>query len=168
MAKHIELINGQFREVQPVNQSAGVADAAKMVQLGPDGKLHESMMPTGLAADVKAIIASEALAANDLVEVYDNGGVANVRKADNSNSRRAVGFVLSEVLVPGSSVSVYFEGTIIGQAGLTIGGACYLSTTGLITQTPPVSPAAQISQEIGLAISANEVSFEPQRPVTLV
>ena len=168
MAKYIELNNGQLKEVQPVNQSAGVGDAAKIVQLGPDGKLHESMMPSGIAADVKAIIASEVLAANDLVEVYNNTGVPNVRKSDKSNSRRAVGFVLAAVENIGDLASVYFDGTIIGQTGLTIGGAMYLHTTGKMNQTPPVAASAQISQEVGVAISETEVSFMPQRPITLV
>jgi hypothetical protein len=47
--------------------SAGAADAGKVVQLDGSGRLDNSVMPVGIGADTKVMMASEALAAGDFV-----------------------------------------------------------------------------------------------------
>ncbi|MBK6418460.1 MAG: hypothetical protein IPF79_04615 [Ignavibacteria bacterium] len=149
----------------PTATSAGAGDSGKIVKLDGSGRIASSMMPVGIGADTKDLVASEALSAGDLVNVWDDAGTQKARKADASNGRRAVGFVLAGV-AGGATATVYFEGTISGMTGLTIGGAVYLGTSGANTQTAP-STAGHISQEIGLAVSTTEISFEPQRPITI-
>lgn len=164
--KYIKLTSGQLAQQEALVTSAGAGDSGKIPALDGAGKLDTSMMPTGIGADTKSVVTSENLAAGDLVNVYSNGGTLNARKADASNARRAVGFVLAPVTSP-AAATVYFEGTITGLSGLTVGATVYLSgTAGAITATAP-STATHIVQEVGVALSATEVTFEPQSPVTL-
>ena len=101
--------------------SAGAGDSGKVVALDAAGKIDATMMPVGVAADTATIAASEALAAGDLVNIYNNAGTANVRKADGSTSGKdAHGFVISAVLSLGNA-TVYFEGSNTQCTSLTPG-----------------------------------------------
>lgn len=165
---YLDVENGLPTQQRAATASAGTADAGKLVALGANGKLDQSMLPTGIGADVKILPASEALAAGDLVNVWVSAGAAKVRKADGSvPGKEAVGFVLSSVSA-GGNATVYFEGTISGLTGLTPGANVFLSaaTPGKATQTPPAA-AGNVVQLIGKAISATEVSFEPAAPIKL-
>lgn len=149
--------------------SAGAGDAGKLTALDSAGKLDITTMPTGVGADTKSIVASEALTAGNVVNVWDNSGTVNVRKADASSAsvgKRAVGYVLANVS-NSASATVYFDGTITGLSGLTIGVPYYLSgTAGAITPTAPTTSGYTV-QEVGWAISATELSFEPMKPLLL-
>lgn len=161
MVKYLALVAGELSEVSGQATSAGGADAGKIVQLDGAGKLDQTLMPVGLGPDTKIVTATEALAAGDMVNIHAGG----VRKADASNGREAHGFVLSAV-ANAASATVYFEGTITGLTGLTVGAPMFLGTGGAATATAP-STATYISQRVGVATSATEISFEPQRKVTL-
>jgi hypothetical protein len=167
MAKYIEMSSGVLQEVQPVNSSAGVGDAGKMIQLDAAGRIDNSMMPVGIGADSSTIEASETLAAGDLVNIWNDGGTPKVRKADATNNQPAHGFVLS-AYVATNNATVYHEGSITGLSGLTGGDNLYLSgTAGGVTATAP-SGAGDIVQRVGVAVGTTEASFEPGTPVTLV
>lgn len=182
---------GQLAEVASISTSAGAADAGKLVatnasgqvdgsflnttvssapskllMTGADGKIDPTVLPTGVGADTAAIVASEALAAGDLVNVWNNSGTANVRKADASTAgKEAHGFVLSAVS-SGSTATVYFEGTNTQMTGLTPGRQ-YLSTTpGKCSATAPTG-SGQVVQVVGFAISATAMNFQSELPITL-
>lgn len=166
--KLLQIISGVLTQVEAIISSAGAGDSGKVPALDTSGKLDASFMPTGIAADVKILASSENLAAGDLVNVWDDSGTAKARKADASGgvAKRAHGFVLSAVTSP-ANATVYMEGTITGLSSLTRGAQYYLSgTAGAVTATAP-STAAHIIQEVGVAVSATEISFEPQQPVVL-
>ena len=164
--KYIALVNGQLAQKEASATSTGASDAGKIPALAGDGRLDPSVMPTGVGADLTVRPATEALAAGDLVNLYDASGTPSARKADASNGRRAHGFV-KDAVTSGANASVYLEGTISGKTGLTAGAPAYLAATaGALTATPPAT-AGQIVQEVGVAISATEVTFEPQSPITL-
>lgn len=165
--KFLKLSSGQIAEQEAKTTSAGAGDAGKIPALDSSGRLDSTMMPVGIAADTKSIVTSENLAAGDLVNVYNVTGTITARKADASNGRRAHGFVLASSS-SGGNATVYFEATITGLSGFTPGATLYLSgdTAGQATATPP-STSGHIVQEIGAAISATEISFEPQQPITL-
>lgn len=166
MAKYLENNGGQIREVQPVTTSAGAGDATKIAQLDATGKWDITLMPSGLGVPTVSLTASETLAAGDVVNIWNNSGTANVRKADCSNGRRAHGYVLSGAS-SSTTATVYVQDNLTGLSGLTPGAAYYLSTTGAISTTAP-STSGQISQEIGTAISTTVISFIPKQPITLV
>lgn len=148
--------------------NATVASAAnKIVKLDGTGKLDVTVMPTGIGADTASITASEALAAGDLVNIWNNSGTANVRKADGSTAgKEAHGFVLSAVL-SAAAATVYFEGTNTQCTGLTP-GVQYLSgaTPGKPASAAP-SGTGKIVQVVGFAISATALNFQAELPITL-
>lgn len=160
--KYIALVSGRKQEVASIQSSAGAGDAGKIVSLDSSGKLDTTMMPVGIGADTKSIVAYENLTAGDFVNIFNDGGTAKARKADASTSgKEADGFVLSSVS-SAASATVYFEGTNTQLSSLTLGSRYYLSASiaGAITATP-VSTTGNVSQYIGRAVSATELSFEP-------
>lgn len=165
--KFITLVSGNFKEVEGLVVSAGAGDAGKVPALDSAGKLDTSVMPVGIGADTKTIVASENLAAGDLVNVWNDTGTIKVRKADaTSPSKRAHGFVLSSVS-SAANATVYFEGTITGLSSLTLGGTYFLGTTAGAATATATTTAGHIVQQVGVAVSATELSFEPQQPVEL-
>lgn len=166
--KYLALNAGKIQEVQATVTSAGAADDGKIVALDSTGKLDISVMPVGIGADTATIVASEALAAGDFVNIWNDAGTAKVRKADAStSSKEAHGFVLSAVAA-NASATVYFQGQNTQVTGKTPGARQYLSATtpGATTETPP-SATGQVVQMLGVAVSATSISTEIEDPITL-
>lgn len=147
--------------------NAATTGANKVVLLLGTGLLDPSIMPSGIGADTSSVVASEILAAGDLVNIWDNAAVANVRKADATVEGKEVhGFVLSGFSAAASAL-VYHESKLTGLTGMTPGARQYLSTTpGALTETAP-STTANVVQCVGTAISATTLSFEAQEPITV-
>lgn len=157
---------GTVTEKSAIQSSAGAGDAGKIPALDSSGRIDNSMMPVGIGADTQSITASEALAAGDMVNVWNSTG-AKVRKADASTAgKEAHGFVLAAVS-SGASATVYFEGTITGLTGLTP-GAQFLSaaTAGTATATAPTG-SGQVVQRVGFATSPTTLNFQSQPPLVL-
>jgi hypothetical protein len=162
--KYIYNNAGILTEREGLVNSLGAGSAGKIVALGADGRIDNSVMPAGLGADTAAITTSEALAAGDYVNIWNNAG-AKVRKADASNGKEAHGFVTAS-FGSGAVATVYFESTNTGVIG-QIPGVVYLSTTpGLGTSGAPAG-SGNIVQRIGVAVSATAVNFQWQPPITL-
>lgn len=146
--------------------SAGAGDSGKVVALDASGRIDSSMMPVGIGADTATITASEALAAGDLVNIWNNGGTANVRKADATTSgKEAHGFVLS-AFASTASATVYFEGTNTQATGMTP-GLQFLSTTAGKTSSTAPSGAGQVVQQVGFATGATALNFQMTPPIVL-
>lgn len=154
--KFIELVNGKLTQNEALVTSVGAGDGGKIVALDSAGKLDLSLLPTGVGPDIVIIEASENINAGDYINIWNDLGIVKVRLADNSNGRDAHGFVMTAV-TSGNNADVYQSGVNDGLSGLTIGSRYYLGTAGGVTATPPVSPAADISQFLGVAISATEL-----------
>jgi hypothetical protein len=157
---------GTLTEKVSNQTSAGAGDAGKIPALDATGRLDNSMMPVGIGADTAVITASEALAAGDLVNIWNSTG-AKVRKADASVAgKEAHGFVLAAVL-SAAAATVYFEGTDTQVTGQTPGPVFLsASTPGLATATAP-SGTGQVVQRVGFATSATAINFQSQPPVVL-
>lgn len=158
--KYLKLIAGVPTQVEGSTASAGVGDAGKLVALNAQGKLDETMMPTGIGADVAIIQASENLVAGDFVNVWSDAGAARVRKCDGSSAgKEAHGFVLAAV-ASGNLATVYFEGTN-NQVSGQVPGPVYMSAAaaGAAASVAPVG-AGQVVQRIGVATSASAINVE--------
>lgn len=149
--------------------SAGAGDAAKIVALDSTGRIDSSMMPVGVSSETLQIVASEALVAGNLVNIWTNAGVANVRKADGSTSgKSADGFVLAAYSAA-ATATVYMPSQANTQvSGLTPGSLLFLSDTvaGGATATVPVG-AGKTVQQVGRAASATVFVFTPTTPIVL-
>jgi len=132
-----------------------------MKSLGPVTEIQGTLKGGAVLAT-----ASEALAANDLVNVYDNGGTLSAQKASASDATRpADGFV--DEGYSGAAMAKVFKQGVIAGSGLTSGAVYYLSTTG--GAATAVAPAAtgNVVQQIGKAISATQLLVQIQDPVEL-
>lgn len=154
--------------LDPSLLNAATTGASKVLMTDGTGRIDTSVLPVGIGADTKTIQASEALSAGNLVNVYDSGaGAVRVRKADGTTEgKEADGFVLAAV-GSGQNALVYFEGTITGLSGLTVGARYYLGTTPGGVVSAALASSGNVDQYVGRAISATELTFEPGEPVTI-
>lgn len=160
--------NGAQQLIAAITSSAGAGDGNKVIATGADGKIHSSFFPTGFGDETGVAVAGENLAAGNFVNVYNNAGVATVRKADASNGRDANGFVLAAV-ASGSNATVYRMGANNQLSGLIPGATYYLSATtaGTVTTTAP-SASGQMIQELGTAFDATTLIFTDRGVVEIV
>jgi hypothetical protein len=163
--RFLGLIGGVKTWFTALQTSAGATDANKIVMTASNGRLDSSLMPVGIGAATQSIVASEALVAGDFVNIFDNAGTPNCRKADSSNGRAAHGFVLIAV-ASAANATVYLGGSNTARTGLVSGSQYYLSTSGNIATTAP-SAAGQIIQNMGAAASATVLQFDHDDPITI-
>ncbi len=165
--KYIYNNSGALAEKELIQSSAGAGDAGKGIALDSAGKLDNSFMPTGIGAETKQLTTSEDLSSGDWVNIYDNTGTPTARKADATTvGKRAHGFVLAGT-TSGSNATVYVAGINTGRSGLTGGTTYFLAATaGSETDTAP-SASGNVVQEVGIALSATEVAFQPSKPITV-
>lgn len=160
---------GRGTEEATIATSAGAGSVAKVPELDAAGKLDQSFMPSGIGADTTVIVASEALAAGDFVQMWDNAGSFRVRKADGSTTGKAAeGFVIAAV-ASAANATVYHEGQNNQLTGLTAGVRYYLNgtTAGGVTLTP-VTGGGKTHQYLGKAVSATVIASEIDDPIDLV
>jgi hypothetical protein len=167
--KYIKNDGGQLAEQVATVVSLGVANDGDIIALDSTGRLDASVLPVGFGAEVLSITAFENLSAGDFVNIFLDGGVAKVRKADASggNTKKADGFVIS-AFTTGNTASVYFGNVNTGVSGLTIGSVYYLSDSvaGSITTTAP-SASASIVQQLGKAVTATSLLVEVGQTITI-
>jgi hypothetical protein len=160
--------SGVSHELEALTTSAGTADAGKLFAPGPDGRWHLSLMPVGIGPATKSVVASEALTAPCLVNLWNDGGTLKMRYADASAAgaaKQAHGFLLASVAVNAAG-NVYFEGEITGLVGLTPGVSYYLSEASPgAASASIVTAAGRILQYIGVAVGTTSIDFEPSRPI---
>lgn len=163
--KYLYNNSGEITEKSATIASTGASDSGKIVALDGTGRLDVSFMPVGIAPEVASILASEGLSAGNFVNIWNNSGTANVRKADNTTiGKEAMGFVLAGVTI-GNNATVYFEGTNTALAGLSP-GKIFLGTNGGTTSNPP-SGSGNIVQKLGTATSTTTLNFEPSQIIVL-
>lgn len=156
---------GNLEEMEAIVESTGAGNAGNIVALDAAGKLDDTVMPAGIGAEVVVLAASEALAENDVVNIFDDTGTTKCRKANATDATKpGHGYVKAAVEL-GANATVYTDGYLPGT-GLTVGSKYFLSATtpGAVTTTPPAA-TGNITQVIGVAVSATEIKFEPLTPI---
>jgi hypothetical protein len=148
--------NGRYKQNEGLVTSVGAGDAGKIIALDGAGKLDVSVLPSGIGAATVTVPSSENLAAGDFVNLYNNGGTMNARKADANANRRAHGFVLANVTSP-ANATVYYGDVNNQLTGLTVGSEYFLSETAGGVVTPAPTTSGSIVQRLGVAQSATEL-----------
>lgn len=164
-------VAGRTRQIFATVISAGVADAGKILALGANGRLDNSVLPVGIGANTTQAAATELLGAGKFVQYHDDAGTFSVRLADNSNGRYADGYVLEEFAL-GTTATVYqLDGTNAQLTGLAPTTRYFLGTAGGVTATPldetDLASAGKISQYLGVAKSATELVTDDDGHVVL-
>lgn len=157
--------NGIKRLVTAINTSNGVTDANKIVATDATGKIASTLLPAGVGGEATAnLLASEAIAAGDFVNIFDNAGVATIRKADASNNRPANGFCLSAIANAATGV-VNLRGENNACTGIVSGINYFLSSTNAGKPTG-IAPSANgnIVQTLGYGLRTTSVIFEFDEP----
>lgn len=163
--KYLIQSSGTLTEKQSPQTSAGAGDAGKLPALDASGRLDTTFMPSGIGADTAAITTSEALAANDVVNIWNSTG-AKARKADATVAgKHAHGYVLASV-ISGGTATVYFSGPNAGLSGLTPGDLFLSTTAGTVTSTAP-SGSGNVVQRVGVATSTTSFDFHGSQPIVL-
>jgi hypothetical protein len=107
--------------------------------------------------------ATEALTAGRFVNLDISG---EVQHADSStNVKMANGFVLSSYADGATNVRVYYGTENTGLSGLLPGHTYYLSTSGQVTDTPPLGNSPVIVQQLGVAKSATSLLVNIQQAI---
>jgi hypothetical protein len=147
--------------------STGAAQGGDIVALDSTGKLDLSVLPTGVGAEVTVIQATENLSAGDFVNIYDDSGNIRCRLSDNSNGRRADGFVKASV-TSGNNASIYRVGLNDDLIGLTLGAKYYLGNAGQVINSATIDlDADALYQFLGVAQSATGISFIQEEDIEI-
>jgi hypothetical protein len=166
--RFISLISGKLAEIVPNQTSAGAGDSGKLVALNSAGDVDVTMMPPGIGANTFTGIASAAISAGMLVNIYNNAGTMNIRPADSTAvGSMAHGYATAAITSGATGTVNLGAGAINGLSGLTIGSDYYLGAVGAVVTTPPAT-AGNVVQYVGIATSVTELDFQPsQSPVTV-
>jgi hypothetical protein len=167
--KYISLVAGKLKEIFGQVTSSGVGDADKIVALDATGKIDISLLPPGVGAEVVVAISSENLGAGDFVNIYLNGGVSTLRKADATDTTKpAYGFVIAGSTSPASNTMYILGVSNALVTGLTIGTRYFLDAAvpGGIVATA-LSAAGNLNQEIGIATTATSILTHNSEPSTV-
>ena len=118
---------------------------------------------------VATATASVALSANQLVYLLSNGQLA---LADASvEGKEAIGFVKQAYAASATATYFTFGALMSGLSALTVNAAYYMLTTpgafGLIAAAPQLGSTGNVLLKIGKAISATQILFTPETPITL-
>lgn len=165
MPKYLKQAGGDLIEEATVT-AGGAGNANKIPELDGNGRLVQSMMPSGIGADTAVIVASEALAAGDFVNIYNNTGTPTCRKADAGSNKPAHGYVTAAVASAGNA-TIMFDDTNDQVTGQTA-GAVYLSATtpGAATATAPTG-SGKLVQKLGVATGATSIHVNIGPTITL-
>lgn len=156
----LDTTTGRPTQQSATDTSSGAGNAGDIVALDAAGRISSTMMPTGTGATTISAVASEALAAGDLVNFWDNSGSRAIRKANAADATKpAHGFVL-EAIDSAASGIVYTDGhntavPIASFVAADMGKMLFLSTTGGgVTLTPP-SSTGNIVQPVGAIVGVD-------------
>ncbi len=170
MATYIDLVAGLQKLKATIQAFTGTPD--ELVSTNASGYIDSSLIDPAALDDKKVTVTSgEALTAGQLVyfDETDSGNayIAGYDASLPAGANAAEGYVLTSVGAA-ASVDVYLSGSITGLAGLTPGDTYYLDTAGAVTATAPtLDTSGDINQPIGVALSATELCFTPERIVCL-
>ena len=93
--------------LQAINSSSGAGDAAKIICTDSGGKIDATFMPSGVGAETAVYNASEDLASNDMVNLWDDSGTIKVRKADGSTTGKYISGYVTAAVTSGNPATVY-------------------------------------------------------------
>jgi hypothetical protein len=153
-----ELRDGKW--IQKFLTTTTLHDVGTDKLVGPlDGQqiANNTISPDKMGA--RTVRASANLAAGDLVNIWNNSGVFEARKASASSGYQAHGFVMDSCLA-GLSVRVYHMGYNTFVSGLSPGNQ-FLSSVAGKSSGLPASGVGSMVQKVGFAPAPDVLNFQP-------
>ena len=165
--KYLSLTAGVIQEELALQVSAGAGDAGKIIRLDSAGLLPVTMLPSGVGAEAISVVTSEIIAAGAYVNLWNSTGL-KARNADASVAGKdAVGFCLVGGAAA-ATVTVYLASQANNAtSGRTVGARQFLSTTPGASQETAPAATGNVVQQLGFAVSATNVLFNPLAPITV-
>ena len=145
--------------VQIGNNLYPVSIVVRQVEAGATGA-------AGVGIGTRALVSSEALAAGDMVNVWNDAGTTKVRLASALVKGKDASGWVGQAVAFGATATVNF-GAVNPAASSLTPGPLWLSTTPGKAQSAAPSGAGQVVQRVGFAFSSTEFMFQPQIPITL-
>ena len=158
--------NGDDPQSISGTQTGGPANGGRIMALRDNGTIDPTMYGPEIASpDVAMGVATEALAAGDLVNMFTDNSTGTprngVRKAVATNyGTRAMGFVVATASA-NATVTVYRAGSAnTAVTGLTIGQQWLSATTPGKAEAAAPTTAGFVQQKVGYASAANMLNFQ--------
>lgn len=132
------------------------------------GKIPSAQLPLAGAGEqlLVARLASTALSGHRVVTLTDVNTMIYATNTD-PNLVNAPLWLTLGAIAGGATDSVVAYGPVVEPTWTWTPGPVYLATSGLLTQTPPISPARFISQ-VGYATSPTRMVFDPRPSIVLI
>lgn len=131
----------------------------RQVEAGPAGA-------PGVGIGARTLMASEALTAGDLVNVWNDAGTSKLRRASAAaKGREANGWVTAGAEA-GALATLNLGGVSTSMSGLTVGKLFLSTTPGQVQSLAPTGPG-QVVQRVGFAFTPAEFMFQPFVSITL-
>lgn len=93
MNKFLGVNNNDITLYTAISSSNGVSDANKILCTDSNGKINVNFLPTiGTSQNTLTTLASDNIFEGDFINLFNNGGIINIRKADALLNRIAHGF----------------------------------------------------------------------------
>lgn len=166
--RYLTLVAGVRTWIAALVVSAGSGSAGSLVALDASGKLDSTVMPSGIGASTRSCVASAAITAGMWVNLYSNAGVLNARPADNTAAGQEANAFATASVSSAATGTFTLSGVNGNCTGLTIGSIYYLGTVGAsVVGASLPSTSGNVIQPIGKALSATEMEFVPDYPVTI-
>jgi hypothetical protein len=160
---------GQLTEQRGLQVTAGASSAGSIVALNASGLIDSTMLTSVSALPTVSAVASSAITAGMLVNIYGNAGVLNLRPADCTVvGSEANAFATANIASSATGSVNVGEGVVTGSAlsGLTVGSKYFLGTAGAISLTAPAT-AGNVLQQVGVALSATSLDFQINNTVII-
>lgn len=144
--------------VQVSNDAAPGGYRPSGESLGPLGSFDEQLGDDW-------VVASEDILKGSFVNVYDEGGFSNIRKADASIPYRADGWIMHSA-VEGDRVQVYRDGVNPYVEGLDVGEEYALGTAGGVVKLADATDV--MVQPLGKALTETSMQVTMDEPVEML
>jgi hypothetical protein len=145
--------------------NASPATIILTVPFAPSGGVMPGMPATGgggTDTNLTTVVLAEAMNVGDPVALQ--GGFGVLARADTSARMPAVGVIDS--LIDPATARVRVAGIFVSGAGYTSGAIHFVSSTGTISSTPPVT-AGHLVQGIGFGFDASTLAVAPSTALTI-
>lgn len=161
-----ELHDGDWVRKWFTDDTLWFLDASKLVGSLNGEIITDNTLPVDKQMTTQAL-ASETLAAGDLVHIWNNNGIFNLQKACAAPglNLEVHGFVLDPVPA-GTLGKIYHSGYNPFMANLAPGLIWLSSTPGKVAKTPPTAVGSLV-QRVGYAPSATVLDFQPVQSIKI-
>lgn len=174
MSSYLDLDTSNGQRVLRTPATAGGGGSANLIpQLDGSGLIPVSMIPPEALDGVweESVVLSETVAAGDLLNIYNNGGVLTARRAKASGPTPLQATAVAKTAGNSTDTIVAQIGVVAVTKtghGFTLWEPLFLSTTAGAFQATPPNTSGQLVQTVGYAKTANLIVADTLKDAILL